>query len=93
MANRHTRAIPESSADEREEPERRMRRPKTSQAPALRRRGKRCRGGGTVGHDAGHDRQNGIVGLSQPGATACSASPGPVRRAGLATRTWSPSSR
>ena len=70
MTNRRTRAIPEPSADEREEPERQVRRPKTSQAPTLRRRGKRCRGGGAVGHDAGHGRQNGIDGLSRPGVTA-----------------------
>ena len=38
MANHHTRAIPEPSADEREEPERWVCRPKTPQALALRAR-------------------------------------------------------
>ena len=38
MANHHTRAIPEPSADEREELERWVRRPKTPQALALRAR-------------------------------------------------------
>ena len=38
MASHRTRAIPELSADEREEPERWVRRPKTSQASALRAR-------------------------------------------------------